>query len=452
MKTKSVLSIVPSILLTFNANAYTVTHAQMPKDYHPTYSSPFDRVRQPTIQELLDTNQQSKEASESVHFFSLALQAWNPSLNPNDVERIINRRIENQGLMKGLIEPALALIDISYAAKRPEFGNMMNPMLKQIVSPLADGLHRQYGLPLDFNGKSFDNVIKLNDRDILSSMQKVLGDDFKKNQQPSTTFRDSSDFMAEALLGKSSFINFASRDQYPNQMRSDDSQQSMDYQPKKHLTSTPRQMNSDDDVSKRGYQGKSDGVSTPRSSNDNLEDRPRGLFSKMDMVSMSGECALKCSIEMLEGARTMAGWGKKNGIWGAIIGAVAGAATGAVICSGSSECNKPEPKKQDPPPKNDPKPTGDPKENPPKTAGGDIPSTPPPKDDTEPTPKSSDPQTPSTPKDPSTIDGDNSDDDDSTKKDETVYTRFLEDKKMPGFDIEKQKKSFKQISTPMRGN
>lgn len=447
MKFRSIALIVPAILLSTNTYAAKIL-LPMPKNYQPSKSSPYDSYPiHPSS--LFADDTQSEEITQGVHFFSLALQTWNPSLNPNDVERIISRHIENQGLMKGLIEPALALIDTAYAAGRPEFGNMLNPMLKQISAPLAQSLHLQFGLPLDFNGKSFSSVTKLNDRDILSSMQKVLGDEFKKNQPQSSTIRDNSDFMAEAILGNNSFLCFASRNLYPHQMHKDEnSTEQQGYQPKQDFTSTPRQNNNAEDAPKKSFAGKSDWSSTPRSSNEEHEERPKGLFSKMDLVSMSGPCAAKCIDSISTTAASGAGIGFVLGKQlGAVAGVVVGAIGGGYVCSQSTECKGTEPKKQDPP-KTEPKPDETPKDNPPKTTGTNDPSPPKENTDTDPTPKTSDPGTPTTPKEPDSNDSDS----DSSKKDGIVYTSFINDQKNLGFDLEKKKKDFKHVSTPMRGN
>ncbi|MDG0815671.1 hypothetical protein [Bdellovibrio svalbardensis] len=453
MKTKSIILIVPAVLLTVNAYAAKQVLAPLPKNFPQTPSNIYEPI--PDLAEfILPANTQAAEIRQGARFFSLALQAWNPSLNPNDVERIINRHIENQGLMKGLIEPALALIDTSYAAGKPEFGNMMNPMLKRLAAPLAEGLHRQYGLPLEFTGRNFESVMKLNDRDILSSMQKMLGDEFKRNQPQPLAINDNSDFMAQAILGKSSFLGFASRNLYPNQMRNGDegAAEPQGFQPKKDFRSTPQQMRNNEETPKKGFTGKQDWTSTPRSSNEDREERPKGLFSKLDLVSMSGQCIARCIDSTFTIAASGAGIGFVLGQQiGAVAGVIIGTIGGGYVCSQSNECKGTEPKKQEPP-KNEPKPAETPKDNPPKTTEPNEPPVPKENNDTDPAPKTSDSGTPAAPKEPDTNDDDSDDNLDGESENEIkVFTNFLEDRKAPGFNLEQKKKDFKNISTPMKG-
>ncbi|MGZ6452339.1 MAG: hypothetical protein ACXWR0_12735 [Bdellovibrio sp.] len=66
---------------------------------------------------------------------------------------------------------------MSYAAGKPDFGNLLNPMLREIDPDLAKQLHDKYKLPLDYRGRSFQDVSTLSDHQIYTTMKNQLGDE-----------------------------------------------------------------------------------------------------------------------------------------------------------------------------------------------------------------------------------------------------------------------------------
>lgn len=330
MKTKTLKAIIPVIFLVSSTFAEGATSKLPSTPKIPTPKS-MDEVFTETeklktqmdvaLNTALQKNDQKNQERVS-RFFSLALEAWNPSLNPNDIQRIVDRHIENAGLLKGLIEPALALIDMSYAAGKPSFGNLLNPMIRELAPNLANQLHDKYQLPLDYHGQSFDRIAGLSNKQIFSVMSNILGTGNQfyqdvKHEQIDTN----ADYLPQALLGNSSFIKYTAQNSYPNQMhREDDSGFPQNKNP--NQTSTPRYSNDIDD-GKATYNPQHNGVSTPRVQGDNLDEKPHGLFSKTDVLAY-GSCFHECAVDVIN-------LGGSSGTAGAFIGGSIGVVVGTLV-------------------------------------------------------------------------------------------------------------------------
>lgn len=416
----------------------------------------------------LQKNDQKTQEQVS-RFFSLALEAWNPSLNPNDIQRIVDRHIEKAGLLKGLIEPALALIDMSYAAGKPSFGNLLNPMIRELAPDLANQLHDKYQLPLDYHGQSFGQIAGLSNKQIFSVMSNILGTGNQFYQDVKHEQIDSNaDYLPQALLGNSSFIKYTAQNNYPNQMhREDDGSFPQNKNP--NQTSTPRDSNDIDD-GKATYNPQRNSVSTPRMQDDNLDEKPHGLFSKTNLVSY-GACFSDCAEKLIlfegsgmaigaaigatTGTVVVPGIGTiTGGELGKIIGATIGGAIGGMACTNVKSCTDSNPPSSQPTPHVTPPAKNDPPV--PKK-----PETVDPKPETTPEPKPQTPSenddgnkggnvTPPAPKDPAN-DGDNTpndnDDDDDMRVKGNILTRFNQDDepKLRGIPTH----TIRNIGTPM---
>lgn len=396
----------------------------------------------------------------SAQFFALALKAWNPSLNLNDLERTIRDRVEQQGIMKAIVEPTLAMMDLSYAAGRPDFGKMLNPMLRELVPNLAQNLNQKYGLPLSYNGRSLKDVMAQPEATVLSRMQTALNEQFTHTSSPQRFLNPKDDFMKQTIFSEDSYLG---------------------YTVKNPSVITTR--HNEDDF-KASSSNKKDWVSTPRTQYDDEKSaQPKGLFSNLDLVSFSRHDAIVCASACIV---TVAG-GMTSGATGAGMISAAVAAPlpviqvaaitvmgtlGVISCAEFQSCKdmfKSEDKNTSPRPKTNstdpetthPGPKNSEPNDPPKQSN---PEPTPPKDENPNSgdPKQTDDENPPKAEDDggSTPKGDDndSDDGDNNNHPEDIemgsnpqVQRFIERERI-AFDLKVLEKKFGTISTPRRGD
>jgi len=284
---------------------------------------------------------------QAVDFLSAAFIAWNPAMAKQDVRTAIYREIREHGIMNGIVKPTLNLIDASYATGFPQFGNLLNPMLNEISPKVAIGLNKKFGLPLNFQDKNFEDVVKENGiSGMVHTFQSLLSEGFytdSSSMAGSIQVDTSKSFFSQFLFGNGSFLEYS--------MASNLS----------FNEGTPR-----------GH------TFTPPPSQDPLGSRsksplPRGLFTNRDMFSYN-TCAAECLNDgfKLGVMGATAGGAITNFIphpivkaAGPVIGGAIGAGIGLNECRTSKACGgsgepapkkNPETKKDNPPPKQNPKP------------------------------------------------------------------------------------------------
>lgn len=96
-----------------------------------------------------------KSLDDVLSFSALALQAWNPELKEAAIKTQLAKNIVQFGFMKGFVSPMMALIDLSYATGKPQFGNLINVMMAEISPSVAGGFEKNYNLPVSINGMTF---------------------------------------------------------------------------------------------------------------------------------------------------------------------------------------------------------------------------------------------------------------------------------------------------------
>lgn len=143
-----------------------------------TKSTPQKAQLSPEELEKLIRPHNAQSIPQAARFLSLAIQAWNPSLRTVSINALINSNIQKYGVVAGLINPALALIDISFASGRPEFGNLLNPMIAQVAPEIGISLYRKFGMATDYEGRDFDTISQYGNGDIWTTMTQTLGGDF----------------------------------------------------------------------------------------------------------------------------------------------------------------------------------------------------------------------------------------------------------------------------------
>jgi len=388
---------------------------------------------------------------QAVRFLSLAMQAWNPTLRNTNLNAMINSNIKTYGVVIGLVNPTIALMDISFAAGRPEFGNLLNPMLTQVTPELGSMLNRKYGMAMDYEGRDFDTISQYGNADIWTTMTHTLGGEFYANNaegNQSNTFDQNRDLATQIFQGRGSFYDYKVQREIGSLGRSQDLN---DEAPITSKTGFPSRHN--DYTSTPGYRPGADpsspGRAPFRTNNRDLTSNPgrsdempnegragkfKGPFSNRNLSayqSCFNECYNNAADNVPKGSKaggviggaigTLAG-GPAGGITGGIIGGLIGAGVGvgagidncrhSKACGGNGgDTGKPEPSKP-----NEPKVSPEPKQ--PKTDPKPEPKThpsPEPKPESDPKPEGN--PTPHPDKTP--IDDENGDDDDDNgKKDE----------------------------------
>ncbi|AFY03359.1 hypothetical protein [Bdellovibrio bacteriovorus] len=305
-----------------------------------------EHQRNRVIQRLEVLFPTADRSMEATRLFSMALIAWNPRLNPNDAERFLSHRVDRMGMMKGLVEPLLTLMDVAHAAGRPEFTRMLNPVLQLVAPGLARNLHDKYQLPLDEPGNDSLNISRMNDLELLNFMKNKLGGSRPHSQENGQDIQANDDFLPNALFGKSSFYGAAiERTRERNDDFRDEPSLNGEYAKDPQAGYSPR--------NNRGN------TSTP-GSKANQDEQPRGLFSRMDLMAYSSSCATKCGSDIFSGAASGAGL---PGPWFVkVTGVVTGAILGGLSCKDSAECNKDKKKDNTPSEPKEPKNPKEPKE------------------------------------------------------------------------------------------
>lgn len=99
-----------------------------------------------------------KTFDDALTFMSLAYKAWNPELRDIDLKKQFKKNIAHFGFINGFVTPAMALMDLSYATKMPQFGGLLNLMLNDISPSIAMNLNTSFGIPLEFNNLNFTTL------------------------------------------------------------------------------------------------------------------------------------------------------------------------------------------------------------------------------------------------------------------------------------------------------
>ncbi|WP_374000884.1 hypothetical protein [Bdellovibrio bacteriovorus] len=442
MKTKQITLTISIILSSLAANAsHPLSNPKIPVRNIAEYQ----RERAINRLEHLFPQAGQKSHTEAIRLFSIALRTWNPELNPNDTERLLVSRVDRMGLMKGLVEPLLTLMDVSYAAGRPEFAHMLNPMLQQVAPGLARNLHERYQLPLDIQGESFQDFSNRSDLELVQFMKSTLGMGWESSPPNRQNFGQDVDFMPEAIFGRSSLFGALAQRTSTNRTEVETTNGLQRSPP---VSSTPYQNDDRINESQLGANPRNSrgNTSMPGSSSSNDNDRPRGLFSKMDMAAYSSNaCTTKCTSDIFNGATAGAG---VPGPWFVkLAGSITGAVLGGVTCVTSAECNKDQ--KKDTPPKESPKPQEPKEPSQPKEPQE-------PKEPKEPKPKEPNPKAPPSDED-DTDDSDGGNDGESAgnpdeEEKDSIRVR-LDDEFEPKIDIPTMlKEKFGRISTPIQRN
>lgn len=345
---------------------------------------------------------------QAIRFLSLAMQAWNPSLRTVNVGAIINSNVQTYGVAAGLIGPALTLIDISFAAGRPEFGNLLNPMLTQLAPEVGAMMNQKFGMAADYEGRDFNTISKYGNADIWSTMTQTLGGDFY-SQHPegkqANQLDQKRDLATQIFQGEGSYFAYRMNKEYGQYNMRPGANNNPQNGPQRQIpgrdtgvSSTPRPPGSIDDSMSNGrtpignrnsdiystpgnsrdvdnQQGRmpfttdnGDIMSTPGRRSGQVDDnargeRPKGPLSNRDMESYKScfnECYNNAADNIPKGAKAGGVIGGTigtrigkipGGIAGTFIGGVLGAAVGAgagvAECSHSTACgSKGEDKKE----------------------------------------------------------------------------------------------------------
>lgn len=343
-------------------------------------------------QAVIDQSKQSnyeQSVQNATRFLAFAIQAWNPSLREVNVSAILKSNISKYGVNEGLIKPTLSLIDISFAAGRPEFGNLLNPMLNSVAPDIAATLNAKFGMALDYEGKSFTNVSQYSKGEIWTTMTRTLGENFYGKDQDSQSQSQSQSnmntltpdrFLSGTLMGKGSYFAYALSNQM-NKMGiqnsadtdgtfgkknvnapmvpSDYSREGSDMRKPVGVSSTPMSGTDSGDLRNGDLPFKTDNrglSSTPGRGNERDRDM-RGPISRRDMSSYN-TCEKECFHSILQsgavGSYVGAKWGGGFGAPGKIVGRIVGGAIGVKVgydeCQASKACggNGGEEKKSEP--------------------------------------------------------------------------------------------------------
>lgn len=390
------------------------THAATPPKAKPVKAN----LSSADLEKLVHAHS-AQTIPQAARFLSLAMQAWNPSLRNVNIYGLIMNNIKTQGVIAGLVNPALAMMDISFAARNPEFANLLNPMLNQVVPGVAGVLNRRYGMALDYEGRDFDTISRYGNADIWTTLTQTLGGDFYSNNpegnQPAT-IDQRRDMATQIFQGRGSYFAYQVQrelGQYQNGQQgrdgnAPDSQRGIPGR-RNDITSTPgyrpgsdpTMQNPGSPIGQRpggvsstpsrgmGDDGPSSGGNKPpfRTNNRDLTTnpgqsgyvpgsrepkKPIGPFSNRDLSSYES-CLDQCFHDAESPAKTGAWIGGVIGAalggriaQGTAIGAVIGAIAGADECRRSKACGgtggddkgKPEPSepKTNPEPKTGPEP------------------------------------------------------------------------------------------------
>ena len=238
-------------------------------------------------------------------FAAMAFQAWNPELKETSVKTQIVRNIVNFGFKKGFVSPIMSLIDVSYATGKPQFGNLLNVMMKEISPKVADQLEANYNLPTSINGANFLQLSGHGRQYMWDVLLSQLGHDFSKvHNQKLTTEKKLNDLINPMKHSDESMDHFTE-----NTVRSKNS--FLDYYLKT--------------IGHQSMQHISDGAISPEQKKMNAEkfEKRRGLFTDT-LASQSNSCYSKCMDEMTENIIDY-------GTYGNAVGRVAGAVVGKLL-------------------------------------------------------------------------------------------------------------------------
>jgi len=90
----------------------------------------------------------SRIAASSI-IIAAVIHEWNPQFTEREVQADLYTDIKAYGVNRGLIVPALALIDLSYQTGKPAVANIVLPALSKLNPDIGNLLHNELGLSTD---------------------------------------------------------------------------------------------------------------------------------------------------------------------------------------------------------------------------------------------------------------------------------------------------------------
>lgn len=228
----------------------------------------------------LAKKEEAARVERAIPVIAAALAAWNPTVVESEMTRELRESYREYGLQRGVVLPALMLIDMSFVVDKPGFASLIAPVLNELSPESAGVVEKKTGLPTQFAPALIDEKGRIRLPSAREKMQKALGDAFAPRE------KRSGGGLGEALGG-------------------------------------------DDSVIGRRRLG-----NVKPLSQDDFDEKPRavrkGPMSNMDQVSY-GACAKRCVNDVRDGAQ---GWGAVGAIVGGSVGAM-GAGAGAVPGAGA---------------------------------------------------------------------------------------------------------------------
>lgn len=385
----------------------------------------------------VELRNQSEMRSEEdlIILVAAAMHVWNPQIETRSIEGVLREHVKAVGVEVALLTPLVAMVDMSYICKRPQFAQVLGPLIQHLSPSVASEMARSVRLPSRYS-HSISEISRYPIRDLESAFGSSLGRWTSQKLHNDSPIQESpARIIDQVLVGPGSLLSFVrgggrvedagTRGQsfFGNLGGSSeivDSNPDEDtrglgrapYDSKRGgVNSTPGNYR-DPVESEKGETGPRRGVESEPNrgrasfSDDDRGDRQRGPFSNRDLVSYN-TCIATCADSAGKLGFLLGGAGFKIGTYlsptvgplgpvtGAAVGGAIGVALGGYDCSKSAPC-QPKKDKDEVPPKtlNDPKEPKQPKE-PKEPKEPNEPKVP--KDPKEP----KDPEVPSAPQDPS---------------------------------------------------